>query len=85
MPSRSTVGLRPKQFMDEHDYHEMEKGNIQDTHNNDMHINLYFTVEQQIRGDAILSRQIYKEEQKQFNKQIKQIKTRDPMSTILIQ
>ena len=32
-----------------------------------------FTVEQQIRADAILSREIYKEERRQFKEQIKQI------------
>ena len=58
----STVGLRSKQFIDQHDYHEIEWGKVQVTHNNDMYIDLYFTVEQQIRADAILFRQIYKEE-----------------------
>ena len=38
-----------------------------------MYIGPYSTTEQQIREDAILSRQIYEEEQKQFEKQIKQI------------
>ena len=37
-----------------------------------MYIDQYFTVEQHIRADAILSRQICEEEQKQFEKQIKQ-------------
>ena len=36
-------------------------GKFQVTHDNDMYINLYSTVEQQIRADAILSRQIYEE------------------------
>ena len=35
-----------------------------------MYIKLYCTVEQQMRADAILSRQIYKEEWKQLEKQI---------------
>ena len=35
----------------------------------------YSTAEQQIRAGAILSRQFYDEEQKQFKKQIRQIET----------
>ena len=34
-PSMSTVGLRPKQFIDHHDCHVMEQGKGQDTHDND--------------------------------------------------
>ena len=26
------VGIRPKQFVDQHDYHVMKEGNIQDTY-----------------------------------------------------
>ena len=48
----SMVGLRPKQFVDQHDYHEMEQGKV--THENDMYINLYSTIEQQIRVDAFI-------------------------------
>ena len=80
-PSMSTVGIRPKQFIGQHNYHEMEQGKVQVIHDNDMYIDLYSTVEQQIRADAILLSQIYEEEKKQFEKQ----ETRDPMSTILIQ
>ena len=66
----STVGLRSKQFIDQHDYHKMEQGKVQVTQDNDMYINLYFPVEQQIKVDAILFRQIYEDERKQFEKQI---------------
>ena len=38
-----------------------------------MYIGPYSTIEQQIRADAILSRQIYEEGWKQFEKKIKQI------------
>ena len=62
----------------------MEQGKFQVIHDNDMYINPYSTVEQQIRTDTILSRQIYKQEQKQFEKQMKQ-ETRDPIGTIFIQ
>ena len=44
-----TVGLRPKQSVDQNDYHEIQKGKVQVMQNNDMYINLYSTVEQQIR------------------------------------
>ena len=67
----STVGLRPKQFIDQHNYHKMEQGKVQVTHDNDMYINLYSTVELHIRVDAILSRQTCEEEQKQFEIQMK--------------
>ena len=49
-PSMSTVGLRPKQFVDQNAYHNMEQGNIQVTHDNDMYINPYSTLEQQIKS-----------------------------------
>ena len=41
----STVVLRLKQFIDQHDYHKMEQG--KGTHDNDMYINPYFTVQKQ--------------------------------------
>ena len=61
-PSMSVVGLRPKQFVDQHDYHIMELGKVQDSHDNDGYIGLYSTIEQHIRADAISSRKIYEEE-----------------------
>ena len=42
-----------------------------------MCIDPYSTVEQ-IRADAIFSRQIYEEQQKQFVKQIKQVENKRP-------
>ena len=32
----STAGLRSKQFIDQHDYHKIKQGKVQDTHDNDM-------------------------------------------------
>ena len=61
-PFMSMVELRSKQFIDLHDYHIMEQGKGQDTHDNYRHIGPYFTYEQQIKAD--FSRQIYEEEQK---------------------
>ena len=58
-PSTSMVGLRPKQFVDQHDYQIMEQGKVQDTCDNDRYIGCYSTIELQIRADAMLSRQIY--------------------------
>ena len=46
----------------------MEHYKVHITHDDDMYINLYSIVEQQIRADAILSREIYEEEWKQFEK-----------------
>ena len=43
-----------------------EQGKVQVTHDNDIYINMYYAVEQQIRAGAILSRQIYEEKWKQF-------------------
>ena len=82
-PSISTVGLRPKQFVDQYDYHVMKQDKVQYT-NDDRYIGQYSMIEQQIRADAILSRQIY-EEWKQFAKQIKQLENKDPINIILIQ
>ena len=45
-PSKHAVGLRPKQFVDQHDYHVMEQGKVQITHDNDMYIDPYSIVEQ---------------------------------------
>ena len=72
IPSMSMVELRQKQFVDQHDYHIMKQGKVEDTHN-DRYLGLYSTLEQQIMAGTMLSRQIYEEEQKQFEKQIKQV------------
>ena len=55
-PSMSMAGIRPKQFVDQHDYHVMKQGTVQDTYDHDRCINPYFTIEQQIRADAMLQR-----------------------------
>ena len=34
-PSMSMIGLRLKQFLDQHDYQIMEQGKVHDTHDND--------------------------------------------------
>ena len=39
---------------------------VQDTHDHDTYIDLHSAIEQQIRADAMLSRQIQEEEQKHF-------------------
>ena len=70
------VGIRPKQFVDQHDYHVVKKGKVQDTYDHDRYICPYSTIEQQIRADVMLSRQIYEEEQKQFEEQIKQVENK---------
>ena len=72
-PSTSMVEIRPKQFVDQHDYHIMKQCTVQNTYDHDRHIGLYSTSEQQIRADAIFSRQIYNEEPRQFEKQTKQV------------
>ena len=60
-PSTSAVGLRSRQFIEQDDYHKMEQGTVQFTHDNDMYISSSSTVQHPIRADAILSRKIYKE------------------------
>ena len=74
-PSISTVGIRPKQFVDQHDYHIMKQGNAQDTYDHDRYIGPYCTIQQQIWADTMLSTQIY-EEQRQFEKQIKWVENK---------
>ena len=54
----------------------MEQDKVQETHDNDRYICPHSTFEWQIRTDAMLSRQIYQEEQKQFEKHIKQVEYR---------
>ena len=70
-PSMSMVGLRLKQFVHQQDYHIMKQGKVQDTFDCERYIGQYSTIEQQIRADVMLSRQIYNEEQSHFVKQIK--------------
>ena len=69
----SMVGIRPKQFVDQHDYLVMKQSKVQGAYSHDRYIGLYSTIKQQIREKAMLSRQIYEEEQKQFEEQIKQV------------
>ena len=61
--STSTVGLWPKQRIDQHDYQTMTQCKIQDKHGHETCIDSYYAMEQQIREDAMLSRQIKEEEQ----------------------
>ena len=37
------VGIRPKQFVDQHDYYVIKKGKVQDIYDHDRHIGSYFT------------------------------------------
>ena len=43
----SMVGLRTKQFVDQHDYHVMKQGKVQDMHDNDGYIGRYSIIEQE--------------------------------------
>ena len=72
-PFVSMVGIWPKQYVDQHDYHVMKQSKVKGTYDHDRYIGPYSTTEQQIRANAMLLRQIYKEEQKQFEEQIKQV------------
>ena len=49
----------------------MKPSKVQDTCDHDRYTGPYSTNEQQIRADAMLLTQIYKEEHKQFEEQIK--------------
>ena len=56
----------------------MKQDKAQDTYDHDRYIGLYSTIEQQMRTDAMLSRQIYIDEQRQFEKQMKQVENKRP-------
>ena len=58
--SISMVEVRPNQSVDQHDYHIMKQGKVQDTHDHDRYIGPYSTIQQQIRADAMLSRNFTK-------------------------
>ena len=58
-----TVGIRPKQFVDKHDYHVMKQSKAQGKYYHDRYIGQYSTIEKQIRADTMLFRKLYKEEQ----------------------
>ena len=47
---------KTKKFVDQHNYHVMKQGKVQDTHENDRYIGLYSTIEQQVSTDTMLSR-----------------------------
>ena len=70
------VGIGPKQIADQHDYHIMKQSKVQGAYGHDRYIDPYSTIEQQIRANAMLSRQIYGEEQNQFEEQIKQVQNK---------
>ena len=55
----SIIGIRSKQLMEQHDYHEEDLSRIQARCENDMCADQYPTTGQQIRTDAILSRQLH--------------------------
>ena len=54
----------------------MTESKVHDTHDHDTYTNLYFAIEQQIRLDAMLSRQIQAEEQKCLVEHIKHIENK---------
>ena len=56
------VGIRPKLFVNQHDYNVMTLSQIQGVFDDDRYIGQYSTIKQQIKVDAMLSRQIYDEE-----------------------
>ena len=39
------AGIRPKQFVDQHDYHVMKQDEVQDTYEHDRCIGPYSTIE----------------------------------------
>ena len=57
------LGIRPKPFVNQHDYHVMKQSEIQGPYDQDRCIGLLSTIEQQIRAHGILLRQIYDEDQ----------------------
>ena len=75
-PSTSPVYIQLKQLINQHDYHTMTQGKVHDTHDHDTYTNLYSAIEQQVRIDAMLLRQIQAEEQKCFEEYIKQLENK---------
>ena len=69
----SMVGIRPKPFVNQHNYHVMKQSKVHGTYDHNRYNGPYSTIEQQIRAAAMLSTQIYDVEQKQFEEQIKQV------------
>ena len=74
----SMVGIKPEPFVNLHDYHVMKESEVQDAYDQDRYISLDFYNWKQIRADAMLSRQIYNEEQKQYEEQIKHVENKRP-------
>ena len=72
-PSMSITGIRPKWRFDSQDYYDREQARIQVNHENDMCIDPYPTIEQQVQADAILFRQLHEEECAQFRRQMSQL------------
>ena len=50
----SMVGIRPKQFVDQHDYHKMKQSKVQGIYDHDKYTGPYSAIEQLIRADAML-------------------------------
>ena len=67
-PSRSITVIRPKWLTEYHDYYDREQARIQANHENDMCIDPYPTIEQQIWADGTLSRQLHEEEHAQLSR-----------------
>ena len=70
------VELQPKQPINQYDYCTMTQSKVQDIPNHDTYTTSYSAIVQQIRIDAMLSRQIQEEEQKCFEEHIKQLENK---------
>ena len=70
------VDLLPKQLINQHDYHTMTQAKAHDAHDHDTYTNSYSAIKQQIRLDAMLSKQIQVKEQKYFEQHLKQVENK---------
>ena len=70
------VGIRPKQIVEQHDYHGKKQSKVQGAYDHNRYICSYSLIEQQIRADAMLLRQLYEDEKRQFEEPLKQVENK---------
>ena len=88
-PSTSIAGIWPRQLLEQeyHDYYDKVQDRVQMRHKHDDHemcIDQYATTKQQKWTDAILSRQLQKEQQVQCRKQINKIEDNTPAKCYVV-
>ena len=51
-PSMFVIGIRPKQPIDQQDYHDKDQGRVKGTYEDDLCVHSYPTIKQKILADA---------------------------------